>query len=135
MPLKAEGEHALPDDPVRTFIYRRVMDGDPEREARRPIWDDACGHGIKAYMGSIPGHRGYTGGNPIDIYVFDDNGDAAVCLRFGHKGPQYLSVGNVMDVFNAAMFAPDGDSRKFSSQIALVLLRRLDFLVNLKPKR
>jgi len=127
--VDATGMHAKMDDPILSCKYQRVMaaykEGKTFVDVSNPHWEDYCGHGKETFLGTIKGLEGL-----IDIYVYENAGRAAICARFGEKSHEYLSCGNVMDIFHHAMFGGSDDHKKLMAKIALVLLHRLKFSVS-----
>jgi hypothetical protein len=64
---------------------------------------DACGHTRPRdrFLGSVDASEGNDLGVMYDVYVYQDNAldaetpDMHVCIRYGEKGEEYISPGNV----------------------------------------
>jgi hypothetical protein len=71
----------------------------------KPHHRDACGHTRPRdrFLGSIDSSEleGSGNGDTWDVYVYQDNAldaetpDMHVCIRYGEKGEEYISPGNV----------------------------------------
>ena len=64
-----------------------------------PFWFDACHHGDDCYVGSFTVQRP-DDWIKHDVYVWIQHGSQHLCVRDGNKAEDYLSCGNINDLFS-----------------------------------
>ena len=73
------------------------------QEISGPLWNDGCQHGTPRYIASfevIEVKEGEVLRQQYDLYLFDSPMlGQEVCLRFGSEDSQYLSPGNIVNIF------------------------------------
>ncbi len=105
----------------------------PEPDAIETIpkkFKDGCGHEDYEYIGSVfLMHK--HGQQPVDVYLHDQDGCAHVCIRFGNESSEYISAGHVLGFL---MLAAKHCNDKFYPEVATLLLSRVDFFCEPKPR-
>lgn len=82
----------LNGNPTTDFSFPEI-----EILSETPTFPEECGHG--GFVSSIV----TTSNRVIDVYVFEQNGQQSICLRYGNRAHEYISPGTTGDLLFEAI--------------------------------
>jgi len=93
----------------------------------KPKFKDCCDHGIECFAGTIQRfEKSRNRMKNFDVYVFCENDESRVCIRYGSSHSEYISPGKLID------FALTANKYKFD-QVVMAQIDKI-FKINVIRK-